>query len=64
MTATTHTLRERSMAVMASDIPEDLTLSKYRSARRGPSRWEKARVGILGAGLLGLVAETVLSQRR
>jgi hypothetical protein len=65
MTPTNNTIRERSYAVMESDLPEGVTLARHRSDRgRGPTRWEKARLGILGAGLVGLVAETVLTHRR
>jgi len=50
--------------VVESDIPADLTIAEYQEARRRePSRWEKARVGLLGAGVVGLVAETLLARR-
>ena len=46
------------------DIPADLTIAEYLEARpRAPTRWEKARVGLLGAGVVGLVAETLLARR-
>ena len=54
--------------VVECDIPAELTIAEYRRARRespsqAPSRWEKARVGLLGAGVVGLVAETLLAHR-
>jgi hypothetical protein len=33
-------------------------------ARPGPSRWEVARLGMLATGVLGLLAEALLAQRR
>ncbi len=39
------------------------TDTKTSTRPRRPTRWEKARVGILGAGVLGLIAETILTQR-
>ncbi len=64
MTATTQTIREQAIAVIECDVPEGVTLGEYRALNcHRPSRWEKARVGILGAGIVGILAETVLSQR-
>lgn len=65
MTPTTRSIQEQSVQMMECDIPDGVTLSDYRSARehRGPSRWERTRVGLLGAGLLGLVAETLRGRR-
>jgi hypothetical protein len=58
MNATTNNIHRQSVAVLHADIPADLTIAEYRSRRAGPTRWEKARIGILGAGLVGLLAET------
>jgi hypothetical protein len=61
---TTETIHSQAIATLECDIPEGMTIRDYRSSRcRRPSRWEKARVGILGAGVIGLIAETVLTQR-
>ena len=54
--------------VVECDIPIEPTIAEYRQARReptsgAPSRWEKARVGLLGAGVVGLVAETLRAHR-
>ena len=64
MTAITETVRDRSFAPLECDIPPEMTMDEYRARKPQPaSRWEKARVGILGAGLVGLVAETLLRSR-
>jgi hypothetical protein len=64
MTATTHTIQEQGVMVMECDIPAEMTIAEYRAQRNSkPSRWEKARVGLLGAGVVGLVAETLIAHR-
>ena len=50
--------------VVECDIPAELTIAEYQESRsQTPSRWEKARVGLLGAGVVGIVAETFLARR-
>ena len=64
MKATTQTIQDRDVMVVECDIPDGLTIAQYQAGRqRAPSRWEKARVGVLGAGVLGLVAETFMAHR-
>jgi len=61
--STTDTIREQSVSIVECDVPAGMTLREYRDRNARPSRWEKARVGLLGAGILGLVAETWFTQR-
>lgn len=64
MSATTDLIRERGVLGLESDIPHGVTLGEYRASQgAAPSRWEKLRAGILGVGLLGILAETILTQR-
>ena len=64
MTRTTQTIRDQGVMVVECDIPADLTIAEYRAERGArPTRWEKTRVGLLGAGVLGIVAETLLTHR-
>jgi hypothetical protein len=64
MSATTQSVRDQGVMVVECDIPADLTIAEYKAERRrGASRWEKARVGLLGAGVVGIVAETLLAHR-
>jgi hypothetical protein len=54
-TAITAQLRERSVSVIASDVPAEMTLAEYQKSRRCPNdRRERVRVGAprrLTAGL-------------
>lgn len=64
MSPTTETIRSQATATVECDIPDGMSIRDYRARRSAqPTRWEKARVGILGAGVIGLIAETVLTQR-
>ncbi len=64
MTATTQTVRDQGVMVVECDIPAELTIAEYRASRRHEAtRWEKTRVGLLGAGVVGIVAETLLAHR-
>ena len=64
MTPTTQTIQDQAVMIVESDIPADLTIAEYRARRQqGPSRWERARVALLGAGVVGLLAETVRAHR-
>lgn len=64
MSPTTETIHSQAVATIECDIPEGITLAEYRHGRcAGPSRWEKARVGILGVAVVGLVADTLLTLR-
>jgi hypothetical protein len=62
--STTDTIREQSLSIVECDVPDGMTLREYRDGRCRPSRWEKARLGLLGAGVVGLVAETWATRRR
>jgi hypothetical protein len=43
-------LRERSVSVIASDVPAEMTLAEYQKSRRCPHvRREGVRVGVFGA---------------
>jgi hypothetical protein len=61
---TTDTIREQSLSIVECDVPAEMTLHEYRHGRREPSRWERARVGLLGAGFVGIVTETWLAHRK
>ena len=64
MSTTTKTIQDRGVMVVECDIPADLTIAEYKAGRaQQPTRWEKTRVGLLGAGVLGIVAETFLAHR-
>lgn len=62
---TTETIREQSISVVECDIPARMTLRDYREGRpcRPASRWERTRVGMLGAGIVGRVAATWVTRR-
>jgi hypothetical protein len=63
-TSTTELIRDRSLSVIASDLPPDLTLAEYCAARPSPrSRWERMRVALAGAPAVGVAAQSALSWR-
>jgi hypothetical protein len=63
-TSTTELIRDRSLSVIASDLPPDMTLAEYRAARRSPhSRWQRMRVVLAGAPAVGVAAQALLSWR-
>ncbi len=55
----TESIREESISVLSRDLGAG-TIAR----RAGPSRWERARVGLLGASLVGLVLELLVERRR
>ena len=59
--STTELIRDRSLSVIASDLPPDMTLAEYRAARPGPrSRWARMRVALAGAPAVGVAAQSAL----
>jgi hypothetical protein len=63
-TSTTELIRDRSLSVIASDLPPDMTLAEYRAARPAPrSRWARMRVSLAGAPAVGVAAQSALAWR-
>lgn len=58
---TTALLRERALAPLASDIPVGMTIAEHRQRRATPSRWERARVAILGSSAVGIAGHALRS---
>lgn len=54
----TESIREESLSVLTRDLGTGPI-----ARRAGPSRWEKARVGLLGASLVGLLVEILVGRR-
>jgi hypothetical protein len=64
MSPTTELIREQAVLALESDVPAGMTLGEYRRSRvPAPTRWERARPGLLGLGLVGLLVETLHAQR-